>query len=394
MLCSLFVAQAVLPFEVAHASSLTSVFRKELAGLELEPLTNVLADTVASTYPVASASSSVTYVYNPRLEAFERTTRVLGPILGERAETIGERQMNVGTSYSYVDLDSVNGKSLDDLNSRAIVNGRVIARPIENGAFLDDGRFTNFLPARVHANLDVTANIVSPFFTYGLSPNWDVNLTIPIVQTSLKIKVRDEVPDPRVPGFPLPADSPLRGMELQKFSDSSAGIGDILLRSKYVLLRDRPVDLALALGLAFPSGDDHDLQGTGTMRVQPNVILSRIFFDRIQPLLNFGIDINANDVDRSIFRWAAGGTVELLGPLTACAVFLGRHELSEQTDEIDAPFFFQIDRNDIFDAALGLRFLFLESGVVSFNALVPLNDDGLRSDVVPTVEVQYAFATR
>lgn len=377
-----------------HASSLTSIFRNELAGLELEPLTGVLADTVASTYPVASASSSVTYVYNPRLEAFERTTRVLGPIVGERAETIGAAQMNVGVSYSYVDLDSINGQDLDDLDSRAVVNGRVIARELEKGVFLDDGRFTNFLPARVHADLDVTAHIVSPFFTYGLAPNWDVNLTIPIVDTSLRAKVRDEIPDPRLPQFPLPPDSDLRQVRTQKFSDSSAGIGDILLRSKYVLLRERPVDLAVTLGLAFPSGDERDLQGTGTMRVQPAIVVSRIFLDRFQPLFNAGVDINANDAQRSIVRWAAGATAQVVGPLTASAVFLGRHELDEQTDKIDAPFFFQIERNDIFDVALGLRFLFLESGVLSINALVPLNDDGLRSDVVPTVEVQYAFATR
>jgi len=44
----------------------------------MEPLGPALANTVAGTYPVASASSSVAYVYNPRLEAFERRTGVLG----------------------------------------------------------------------------------------------------------------------------------------------------------------------------------------------------------------------------------------------------------------------------------------------------------------------------
>src|SRR5262245_21622429 len=52
------------------------------AGLELAPLGTVLANTVASTYPVASASSSVVYVYNPASETFDRQTGILGPIIG------------------------------------------------------------------------------------------------------------------------------------------------------------------------------------------------------------------------------------------------------------------------------------------------------------------------
>ena len=56
------------------------------------------------------------------------------------------------------------------------------------------------------------------------------------------------------------------------------------------------------------------------------------------------------------------------------------------------PFFFQIERNDIYDVSLGLRLLFAESAVVSVNALVPLNEDGLRADVIPTAQVEYTFS--
>ncbi len=53
--------------------------------LGLAPIAPVLASTVASTYPVASASSSVVYAYNPALDTLERQTGVAGPISGERA---------------------------------------------------------------------------------------------------------------------------------------------------------------------------------------------------------------------------------------------------------------------------------------------------------------------
>ena len=58
---------------------------------------------------------------------------------------------------------------------------------------------------------------------------------------------------------------------------------------------------------------------------------------------------------------------------------LGRNEFSAQSDKITAPFFFQIERNDIYDFSAGVRLLFAESGVISANAIVPLNRDGLRA---------------
>ena len=92
-----------------------------------------------------------------------------------------------------------------------------------------------------------------------------------------------------------------------------------------------------------------------------------------------------------VFRWAVGGTATLVGPLTGALVFLGRDELGAQADKIQRPFFFQIERDDIFDASVGFRWRFADNGVVALNALVPLNNDGLRPDVIPTVEVEYAF---
>lgn len=65
----------LLDTSLVEARSLSSVFSTELKGLEMEPLGPALANTVASTYPVASASSSVTYVVIPATETFERQTR-------------------------------------------------------------------------------------------------------------------------------------------------------------------------------------------------------------------------------------------------------------------------------------------------------------------------------
>jgi len=88
----------------------------------------VIASTVASTYPVASASSSVVYVYDPALDTPVRQVGVAGPILGERAETIGKGQFDLGVSYSYVHLTTINGEEMDSLLNKPRVNGKTLQR--------------------------------------------------------------------------------------------------------------------------------------------------------------------------------------------------------------------------------------------------------------------------
>lgn len=373
-------------------ADLADVFRNQLAGLELEPVGQVAANTIAATYPVASASSSVIYAYNPQLEAFERRTGVLGPIFGERAETIGERQLNLSLTYSYVNPTSFNGRSLDQLVNKSEINGSVVSFPVSGGVILADGRFSNFLPIQVHASMDIDAHIVTPSATYGITPDWDVNLTLPLVDTSLRVTTQLDVPDPRLPQFSLAAGNPNASSGPgPSSSQSSFGVGDLLLRTKYVLLRGAPVDVAAGLGVSFPTGNTGDFHGTGTYRVQPALIVSKIFNERVEPLLNLGVDINADDVGRSAFRWAVGLTGEIVKPLTAAIVFLGRDEFNAQTEPIANPFFLQIERNDIFDFSAGLRWLVVDTFVLTVNAIIPMNNDGFRSAVIPTVSAEYTF---
>jgi len=40
---------------------------------------------------------------------------------------------------------------------------------------------------------------------------------------------------------------------------------------------------------------------------------------------------------------------------------------------------------------VGVRWRFAEAGIVSANALVPLNRQGLRADVILTFQVEHAF---
>src|SRR5271168_3362854 len=68
----------------------------------------------ANLLPLASPSSGVVLLYDPSLKTFVTGTDSLGPILGERAETIGRHRLFVGFSYQFFDFDKLDGINLQD----------------------------------------------------------------------------------------------------------------------------------------------------------------------------------------------------------------------------------------------------------------------------------------
>jgi hypothetical protein len=120
------------------------------------------------------------------------------------------------------------------------------------------------------------------------------------------------------------------------------------------------------------------------------LVLSRVLGGRVEPFLNAAVAFDAEDVDRSIVRWATGATAEAVTGLTAVVAFLGRNELGAQVDPV-LPFFFENERSDVYDVSLGVRWRFAAGGIVSANVILPLNREGLRADAVPAFNLEYAF---
>ena len=65
--------------------------------------------------PLPPPASGFTYQFDPGLGVFSRTTTSFGPILSERAETIGARRVSIGFAYQRLSFDSIEGIDLDNV---------------------------------------------------------------------------------------------------------------------------------------------------------------------------------------------------------------------------------------------------------------------------------------
>ena len=432
-----------------------------------------VSQAVTQQFPLASVSPAYTFRYNPALSVFERTTGVPGPVFSERALTLGDGRLNFGVGYSYVDFDSLNGTDLDDVANVALVpdpSVREAARffvPIPGSSRVDQRGIAPFVLSQIRTRIDLQAHVIVPTVRYGITDRWDISLNIPIINTSLKIR-EESVPvvvaapsenagyfygtavdgslvDPGLerglrritpPNFPPVGVEELSYVRarnetrrLSRATGSSTGIGDITLRNKYQFWQHEDGGAAFGLNLQFPSGDEDDFHGTGDTYVAAFVYLSQIFQERFEPHLNLGLDFNANDVDRSSFRYAVGASILIWRQLGLIIDFIGASEfsrlvppgsqdsLSELSDgkfqgftlsgssksckvspcrvvvsnETLLAFPENFERNDVIDFSFAIRYALTDSGSIFFAGVVPLNNDGFRSDFIPTGGVEYTF---
>src|SRR5262249_44667531 len=71
-----------------------------------------------SQLPIASPSSGVSFMYDPSLKTFTPSTEAsLGPVLGERAGTIGRNKLYVAFTFQYFDFNTIDGQNLSRLTS-------------------------------------------------------------------------------------------------------------------------------------------------------------------------------------------------------------------------------------------------------------------------------------
>jgi hypothetical protein len=161
-------SEATLPGEQPHFAHFNSDFQFNFSQFS----TAVVSELVS--VPLPSPASGFTYHFDPSLGVFQRTTQSFGPILSERAETIGARRISFGFAFQRFTFDSVEGLDL----------GKVPAVFTHDNAFLRGGREDVVTTTNT---IDATVNQATTFVTLGITDRFDVSLAVPVVSTNLKV---------------------------------------------------------------------------------------------------------------------------------------------------------------------------------------------------------------
>ena len=391
-------SEARLPDGSTHSAHFNSAFQAEFTQFNI-----ALASQLAAV-PLPTPASGFTYTFDSSLGVFQRSTQSFGPILTERAETIGKGKFTFGVTYQHFGFDSLEGLSLGD----------VPAVFTHDDAQLGGGRTD--LVTTTNA-IDAAVDQTVAFLSYGLGSRLDLSVAIPFVTVDLAAQSQAQVQ--RVGTATSPA--------THYYDDGSGGFGDARdlprLRPRQ---RDRRRDrapqgdagpqrlVAVALGVdgRIPTGDEEDLLGLGAFGVKPFAVVS-FSQGRVAPHLTSPTSGTARasspatsprgskeDLPDQV-QYAVGADIGVTKRLTLAFDFLGTYVIDsprlvrETFTAANGQSFPQIgfvtESYNLANGSAGLKFNPVGRLLVDFNVLFKLDSAGLRDTVTPLFGIEYAF---
>ena len=394
-------SEALLPDGSTHSAHFNSAFQAEFTQFNIS-----LASQLASV-PLPSPASGFTYELDPALGVFKRSTQSFGPILAERAETIGKKKVSLGFNYQYFTFDTIEGVDLGNVpavftHDNAAPGGRSDVVTTSNAIDLKVGQFTAFL-------------------SYGLADGVDVSAAVPFVKVDMGVASQATVQrigtasSPATHFFRDPA-APGAFGTTKTFSQSgsASGIGDVVGRLKGRLVKSGATGVAIGVDVRFPTGDELDLLGSGAWGVKPFVVLS-VSKKVLSPHLNVGYQWNGKSVLAGDVRtgekkslpnqilYDGGVDIGVTSKITLALDVLGRRVLKSprlQTETFHAlqggltfpSIHFVQDANfNVTSGAAGVKVNAGGKLLLDFNVLFKLDDSGLRDKVTPLVGFEYSF---
>jgi hypothetical protein len=254
-----------LNYRVANPSALSSALASNIA-------------VALSVIPISSPTSGVIIKKDPATGAELPVSGTLGPILTQRAETVGKGNLYIGFTHQNYHFTSLNGF---DLNGLSVLYGGGDPSAIK----LNSAGVTT-APASYNLGLDVRLSQDLAFITYGLTNRFDVSVGLPSVHAAVASTAYNGlVYSGTGTSFDsgnkcwcvntlTPGSFALTAPQIGQASLSKTGFGDMVLRFKGSAIERSSLSLAAGLDLRLPTGDAANFLGTGTTSVKPFMALS------------------------------------------------------------------------------------------------------------------------
>lgn len=362
--------------------------------------------TQVSQLPLASSSSGVIVVYKAGVPEIYNN---LGPILTDRAQTIGRHKLFLGVSasqYVFTKIDTI------PLSSVPFTYEATATDP-SSGAVLSNTYTSEF--TNVHFTLDQLVSVA----TFGLTNRIDLSVIVPYERVSIGAETYN------AKAYILNANNVL---VLGPYNIASTyvpgyanGIGDITVNGKVMLWHGEHTTYAAGMNLRTPTGDELNYLGSGAWGINPYVAVSYLW--KISPHAKVGYQWNTstelnnptltaggNQDLPGGFQYDAGADWAWLRHLTIAGDLLGSQYLNAPTlvsgttplptpetnpptpSTVNLPTVATANTSyTINEVSGGLKWNPYRDVVLSGNALYQVNDKGLRSRVVPLVGISYKF---
>src|SRR5262245_1919774 len=391
-------SEAALQGQQSHSAHFNSDFQSDFSQFS----TALVGQLV--TIPLPSPASGFTYEFDPSLGVFQRTTQSFGPILAQRAETIGARRVSFGYASQRFTFDTAEGLDLARVpavfshDNAQLLGGREDVVTTVNSIHASIGQFTTFV-------------------TIGVTDLFDLSLAVPIVTADLKVVSDATIQrlgtiDPLTHFF-RQSNGDVGNERLFTAVASASGLGDLTVRLKGTVKRKSSAAVAAGLDFRLPTGDEMNLLGTGTAGIEPFLIFSGAF-QNIAPHANVSYQWNGSSVlagnpatgESADFPdqvgYAIGTEISVSSRLTLAIDVLGRYVINgERLRQED---FHALDGKSVFpnivfsrdsfqtlSGALGFKVNVFSRLLIDANLLFALDNNGIRDKVTPLVGFEYTF---
>lgn len=391
-------SEATLPGEQLHTAHFNNDFQSNF-----RQLSTAMVSQLASV-PLPSPASGFTFQFDASLGVFQRTTTSFGPILTDRAETIGSRRAAIGFAFQRYKYDTIEGLDL----------GQVPAVFTHDNAFLLGGRedVVTTLTA-----IDARISQATTFITLGVTDRLDISLAVPVADVEIKATshatIRRLGTVNPLTHFYRQSDGEVGEERIFSAAGRATGIGDLMVRVKGTVFHSARHGVAAGADIRLPTGDELNLLGTGTAALQPFLIWSSTF-GSVSPHVNTSYKWNGSSVlagnpstgERSHFpdnaSYAVGADISVNPRLTVAFDLIGQYFID--AERLRAEPFHALDNVSVFpnvvftrdsfnalNGSIGVKANLLDRLLLDMNLLFKLDENGLRDRVTPLIGLEYSF---
>jgi hypothetical protein len=374
-------------------------------------LSGAIATAVASV-PISSATTGVSFAFVGGAPV--ETPSSAGPIFGERVQTLGRGRFLMGVNVTGVDFKSVRGAPLDNLaftfthqnvcrSNPAWKPGGSCPAPTAGDTAFGSPVVENDV-IEVNTSIDLSLQVASLYLTFGVLDRVDIGVALPLVRADMRGgSVARVVPfsNPTPHFFGTASDPVLTAASGS--SGTATGIGDVAARVKVNLGGSERAAFGLLTEARFPTGNENDFLGTGEFALRVLGVASARY-GNFSPHLNLGYLYRSGSsitdavlttvgFDQLVASWATLA-VDVIGqwqvgtnPLVLPGTVTWSVPYQRQVKPTNIP-----NRNDsLLDGSFGFKLAAGHGVTIVTNALVPLNEGGLRGNLAWTTGLEYRF---